>query len=248
MPHKKGLVFIIILLSIGVSAIKGETIRIANGEWPPYQSKDLKDYGFVSRITTEAFASEGIKVEYKFYPWKRSYKAVKNGKMDGAIFWVWSEDRENSFYFSDQLTEVNYVFWHLKNTPFQWSTYKDLKDVIIGGTIGYNYGRKFENAENAGQIEVHRVSKDQQNLKKLLAGRITVFPLDMIAGYHMIRKHFPPEKLELITYHPKSIIVNPGYLILSKKISRNKRMLRLFNRGLRRLKANGKFYQYLEDS
>ncbi len=87
-----------------------EIIHIANGEWPPYQSEQLKNFGFISQITSEAFASEGIKVKYTFFPWKRAYEQVKKGNIDGAIFWIWNEDRDKIFYFSDLLVEVKYVF------------------------------------------------------------------------------------------------------------------------------------------
>ena len=46
-------------------------VRLANGEWPPYTSLNLPNLGCDSQVVTEAFALEGIGVEYDFFPWAR---------------------------------------------------------------------------------------------------------------------------------------------------------------------------------
>ncbi len=53
-----------ILLGFSCSGFTEETIRLTNGEWIPFLSEDLKHYGVISRIVKEAFALEGMKVEY----------------------------------------------------------------------------------------------------------------------------------------------------------------------------------------
>ncbi len=62
----------LILLCGGVINVRAaETIRLTNGEWQPYLSKDAPHHGFASHIVTEAFALVGVEVEYGFFPWKR---------------------------------------------------------------------------------------------------------------------------------------------------------------------------------
>ena len=63
------LVLALLFLLLPFSALsKEQVIRLANGEWPPYTSKDLPNYGLGSQIVSEAFAEVGIKVEYGFFP------------------------------------------------------------------------------------------------------------------------------------------------------------------------------------
>ncbi len=50
----------VLYLAVSSSSVAEETIRLTNGEWPPYLSKNLKYYGISSRIVTEAFALEGL--------------------------------------------------------------------------------------------------------------------------------------------------------------------------------------------
>jgi len=53
-----------------------------------------------------------------------------------------------------------------------------IKIIIIGGVLGYFYQKEFEKAG----LNVEYVATDEQNLKKLLAGRIDIFPVAGITG------------------------------------------------------------------
>ncbi len=222
-----------------------ETIHLANGEWVPYQSKSLKHHGAVSRIVTEAFASEGITVEYEYFPWKRGYVCAEAGEVDGTFLWFATAERRAAFYISDPVIDIQYVFFHLKNYAFDWNTVDDLQGTAIGATVGYDLGEAFQEAERDNVITVERVTTDEQNFQKLLLGRVQIFPCDIEVGYALIRKLFPPDQAALFTHHTKPLKAAPHHLLLSKKNERNKKMIELFNKGLQQLKDSGRYQQYL---
>ena len=64
---------IALALSLGAGAFAQtlDTIRLTNGDWQPFYSKDAPHHGFVSHIITEAFALVGVETEYGFFPWAR---------------------------------------------------------------------------------------------------------------------------------------------------------------------------------
>ncbi|MCP4355461.1 MAG: amino acid ABC transporter substrate-binding protein, partial [Proteobacteria bacterium] len=66
-----------------------------------FTSQKLKKFGVYSDIVSKAFALEGIKVEYKFFPWARSYYTVKIGTMDGSLTWAPTEEKKRDVIFSD---------------------------------------------------------------------------------------------------------------------------------------------------
>ncbi len=236
----------ILILGCGVAAAQtSKTIRLTNGEWQPYLSKDTPHYGFASHIVTEAFALVGIEVEYGFFPWKRSFKIAKEGTWDGSVVWVDSDERREHFLYSDAVVPSTYRFFHLKSTDFDWNSYEDLKDLRIGGTLEYSYGKSFDAAEEAGVIRTHRAPNDETNLKKLLKGRIEVFPGEVMVTYAQIRDTFSEEDAALFTHHPKAINEDPLYLLLSKKVAGNEAMRDLFNEGLKRLKESGRYDQII---
>ena len=243
-----GIWVVIFFLNIATHSFAEETIRIAIGEWPPYTSKELKHYGVVSRIVAETFALEGVKVVYGFFPWARCKYYAKEGEWDGTAVWAHSPERAKYFLFSDPVIEVKYVFFHLKSFRFDWNSYEDLKGIAVGGTIEYNYGKDFQSAEKSKKIKVQRAPSDEINFKKLLAGRVKIIPIELDNGYQLLQKKFRPEDIQSLTYHPKPVSLTYNHLMLSKKVKRIQRMLKLFNRSLKRLRESGKYEQYFAES
>jgi len=241
--------FLMLIVGCGVVVAQtSETIRLTNGEWQPYLSKDTPHYGFASHIVTEAFELVGVEVEYGFFPWKRSYKIAKEGTWDGTVVWVDSDERREHFLYSDAVVPQTNRFFHLKSFDFDWNSYEDLTDVKIGATLEYAYSKEFDAAEAAGIIKTRRVPSDETNLKMLLKGRIDVFPGETMVTYAQIRDTFSQEDAGLFTHHPKAINEDPMYLLLSKQVEGNEAMLDLFNEGLKRLKESGLYDQIIADA
>ena len=113
-PYRMLLILFFWLSGISGFAFAQETIRITNGEWPPYLSEKLKHNGLASRIVREAFELEGIQVVYDFFPWNRSLMLAQTGEWDGTAVWLRSPEREQEFYISDPVVQSTYVFFHLK--------------------------------------------------------------------------------------------------------------------------------------
>lgn len=248
--HSLTKLFTCLLLLASAFNVQAETVRLTNGEWAPYVSKNLQHYGVFSHIVTEAFALEGITVEYGFYPWKRGYKAAADGDYDGSLTWAPTPEREKDFYFSEPVTYNKKVFFHLKSRPFTWDSFADLKGLNIGTTAQYTYGDEFDNAAKNKLISAFPVNNDQQNVKKLLAERIDIFPMEIEVGYGLIHSELAPAQAALITNHPKPVTETPICIVISRKIpaERASKLLAAFNRGLAKLKESGQYEQLIWNS
>ena len=246
---KKRLIFLIplflLIMSVPRSILAEEVFRITTWEWVPMISKDLENYGPLCLAVKEAFALEGVKVEYGFFPWKRAMEYVIQGEWDGTIIWTPTPERKRLMDYSDPVFVETMNFFHLKSYPFEWKTYDDLKGIRIGATLGYNYGEEFKNAEKSGKINVDWSSGDEINFKKIVGKRIDIFPVELIAGYSFVEKYLKPDDISLITHHPKHLKKDTYHLLFSKEIERNRQMIKLFNRGLNRLRKSGKLQEYL---
>ncbi len=238
----KFMLAMLFLLNFSSVAAAEETISITTGESGSGWSQYSKHYGYMLHMTTEAFKLAGIQVKIKFYPWKRAYEQSKKLMSDCTCCWFFVDERTKDFYYSDPVFEETMVFFHLKSFKFDWNTVDDLKGVISGGNRGFHYGDIFQNAEKAGKIKVDRVTDNTLNFKKLLAGRIQIFPVAVITGYESLRQIFPPETVDLFTYHPKPVLQKKLHLLVPKKMEKNKamRLLSTFNQGLKRLRETGK--------
>jgi len=232
------LVFLALCLSAGSPA--KETVRLAAGEWKPYVSPSMSNYGPFSRIVTDAFALEGIDVEYGFFPWKRSILIAAQGAWDGTLPWGLQKERTEYFYHSEIITEQRYFFFHLKSFKFDWKSYGDLSKLIIGASSGYHYKKEFQDSEKENRIKVIRVGTESQLIKLLLAGRIQLALIERRIAQDLMCRSFSPQEIAQITYHPKLQSEGGLHLLLSKKLENNQVLIDKFNRGLKQLKTSGK--------
>jgi polar amino acid transport system substrate-binding protein len=237
---------VLTLLSLFATVtIAAERIRLTNGEWPPYLSEHLPHFGSASHIVEEAFAAVGIEVEYFFSPWKRSYLLAKEGEWDGTLVWVKTPEREQSFYYSDiVITDSEYLF-HLKSRELDWRTIEDLKGLTVGATLHTVYPTLEKGAAN-GLFRIERAGNYDNLYRRLLRKRIDVIPQVLEVGKYYQRTTLSSEERDRITFAKTVIQQRQYHLILSKKREANKHRIELFNEGLSRLRATGRYEEILK--
>lgn len=236
---------LVTFFTTGISAQQKVVVSI--GEYPPYISQHLKHYGVTARIIQEAFALQGIEVEYKFTNWARAFKLVHLGESDAMGPILKNTKREEHYYFSDSLLFETQVFFHRSDFAFEWQNIKDLAGIEIGVVIAYSYGKLFDNAVKQGKLQVQTVRSDKQNINKLLSQRIQLFPQSLDVGYYLLQTEFADNKVNM-THHPKFINQSDNYLAFSRNNPNSKVLIKKFNRGLATLKRNGKYDLYFAES
>lgn len=246
MSWKKYFSITVALLSFNVQATEEETLNIALGEWPPYLSDSIENKGAVAQLIKDIFAEEGISVNLNFFPWGRAYAETASGGQDLMGVWMHKPEREVDFYYSDPVLTEKFVFFHLKAYPFEWKSLNDLKEMSIGGGIGYSYGADFDAALDAGKLNIQRVATDKQNFEKLLLGRIQVYPQEINVGYAALRQHFKAEDMLKITHHATALLNNQSYVLFPKKLEKSKSLLSKFNLRLNEFRKDGRYEQYFD--
>lgn len=238
---KMGLLILLgVALAMPVQAQK--KVLIATGEYAPWTGEKLKHDGFVNHVITKAFAHEGYEVEYQYFPWKRTDKVALEGKVDAVSYYYMSEQRSEEFYPSDEVSVETVVFFHLKSLEMKnWKTLEDLKDYSIGATMGYTYSKEFWEAANSGKLKVQSAISDYLNFKKLLRGRIQLFPSGIVNGYSLLSKEFDSSVIHLVTIHPTPLVKTTGHLWFPKLNDNSKQLVEVFNRGLHRVKKTGQY-------
>lgn len=234
-----------LLLSLLSGFCHAQRLCITTGEWPPYVGEALADRGPVSAIIGQAFALEGIEVQWKFYPWARAMLVADNSQCDATAVWASSKERQEKFYYSDPIINNQTHFLYLKSKPFDWQTLDDLHDLLIGGTIGYYYGAQFEDAARNGTISLTLLPSEKLGINMLLANRLDAFPIDRVVAQAMLQQDFTPEQRQSLALHPRPLLTDPLYLLLSRKVPANQKLIERFNHGLQRLKESGAYDSYM---
>jgi len=191
---------------------------------------------------TEAFALEGIRVEYEFLPWARGLLLSQNGVVDGAVEWAGTaEQRQTHFVNGEPLSRQEWVFFYHRERSYSWQRLDDLKDRTIGLTIGYVYNDVFADLRKQQPTMFAEAASDLLNFKKLLSGRIDLFPIERAVGYSLMRKNLSPEEQAQLAEDPKPLAEFTPYLLLSRAVPGNEQRMLLFDRGLQQLKASGRY-------
>ncbi|MCP4162740.1 MAG: ABC transporter substrate-binding protein [Deltaproteobacteria bacterium] len=173
---------------------------------------------------------------------------MKEGEWDATCCWAKTKERDKYIIFSEPVHPDETVFFHLKKYKFDWQSVEDLKGIEIGATISYSYSNEFEAAEKEGKLMIERVPSDVLNFRKLLKGRIQIFPLAKDVGYVILNKAFKPEDIQKITHHRKPTRIAYLRLAFSRNHKRSKKMKAIFNKGLNLLKRSGKYDKYFKES
>ncbi len=252
MKFKCSIAIVLFLLSCSFELSAAQTITIAsNGNASPGWSRYSKHNGYILHIATQAFALAGVQVKIKWYSsWKRAFEQAKNNDDESTCCWFFVPERTKYFYYSDPVVEETQVFFHLKSYRFNWDTVDDLEGIHIGGNTGFHYGDALDNAEKSGRIMMDRARSYDQNLKKLLIGRIQIYPAATITAYDHLNNMYSQKTVNLFTYHQKPVFIKKLHLILSKKMEKKRatRLLTLFNQGLKKLELNGVYDRILKNA
>ncbi|MCG8617634.1 MAG: transporter substrate-binding domain-containing protein [Desulfobacterales bacterium] len=228
-------VFFVTLSTVAATAGELRQVSLTTGPWMPFTGKDLPGYGHAATLVSAAFRSESYGVEFHFRPWMRAYAEAKAGRANGSILWRRTGERESHFWYSEPVLSVDIVFFHLKSRPFDWETLEDLLTVRIGVVRGFKYEDRFDRALQEGLITAQAVATQEMNFRKLLKGRIDVFPVVKDSGHATIATSFSQEEADRFTQHPKPLARHKLYLILTRHLPENERILADFNRGLARV-------------
>lgn len=237
---------ILLLIGIDISAqdTEGQTdVRFAIGEWAPFTSVALSERGMAAEIVSAACSAVGLKAKYVFYPWKRAESEVSDGAYFGTFPYQQIREREGLFLFSEPLFSSSFVVVlnrrNAKTNGFKFSGAEAFKDYSVGIVAGTDAIRI--PLERAGaRVEV--VQNADQNLRKLLAGRIDFYIDDKAVVAAGLRKGFTQDKsAELLFLDQDFGEKNDFRIMVSLKYPNSKDLLDKVNEGLRRIRQSGEW-------
>ncbi len=221
-------------------------VRLSNGEWAPYTGRDLPHQGCDSQVVAEAFALEGIRVEYSFYPWARSYLLSENGVVDGTLEWEGTAEQQRTHFVSSvAISKQQWVFFHRKDKAFTWNRLDDLVGLHIGLTLSYVYSDALVALQQQHPGMFTEGPSDLLNIRKLLTGRIDLFPMERAVGKYLLKTALSEKEQAELVENPKPLADFYPHLLLSRAIPENNQRMLQFNRGLQRLKESSRYQEIM---
>lgn len=163
----------LMLISFPLLAKPLQTLDVALGEYPPYNSEILPGYGSISKKFTKIAQKMGYEVKYHFMPWARAMKTVEQGQMPVSIEWAKVPEREAKVLFPQNPIDIQYnaAFYSQKKypnglpTPIQ--SFEEMKPYTLVGILGYWYIPRMEKLG----FDLHLVGDTKLALRMLKLGR-----------------------------------------------------------------------------
>ncbi len=224
-------------------ASTSQELIIMTGEWEPYVGSNLPGFGFTSEIIREASNAVGLKVSIQFAPWSRCEAAIKHGKAFAGFPYSTNNSRVDFAFFSQPIAKSRTVFFYNTNKleDFNFSSLDELKSHLIGGVRGYYYEPRFKKME----LSVDYSDNEDDALKKLFWGRVTLMPLNELVGWEKIRNLFP-EQVGSFNTSKTALDEQNLNLMVSRKYPDSAALLQRFNEGLTTILNNGVYKKIME--
>lgn len=209
-------------------------LDLAATEWPPFYGAELEDNGFMTEIVREAFDRAGYGAEVSFLPWSRAFEGTRDGRYD-ALFTMWyREDREADFIFSDPLPANELVLITRAGDEFEYVSFDALRGQTVGVVRGYAAPPGFE----AAGLDVSEARDDEENLRKLLRGRVDMILTDRIVAQHIINTQMPDEA-ENFGWVSPPVHVDIQYLVVPRVADDAEALMADFNTALAAMQGDG---------
>lgn len=163
-------------------------LRLVSESWPPFAYEcDSKACGVDVELVAHVLAKLGYQIQIQFVPWPRALARIQAGEADAIldISKGESNEREHSLLFpSEPLSISSHSLFYRKSEPFVYEGLTSLRGKRVAVVRGYNYSANFMSAAF--------FSRDpgvghEQNMKKLVRGRVDLALMDTAVGIHLIR-------------------------------------------------------------
>jgi len=172
------LILLTLVLCFGSVSWAGDLILMTE-IFPPYQYKDDVDNKLIG-ITTEVVEAIQKKVgdtsKVKVYPWTRGLKILETKKNSALFSMLRTDEREELYKWVGPIAKMEMVFFKKKGSPIELASTDDARKVgKIGVTKGVgNHGVLV--AQGFTNLDVISSGIDEKNIKKLVKGRIDLWP------------------------------------------------------------------------
>lgn len=243
------MIALLFFISIPSFAVTKE-IKLSTLNWEPYVGEKLVSEGIMSEIVRAALNKEGYSLKLEFYPWARALLESEKASagIDGTLGAYYDKLKEEKYVFSDPIFDspVGLYIRKVDKSKINYKVEKDLnktyarmKNLSFGIVRSYVNEEKFDANKTLNKKETN---SDENNIKKLLAGRIDTIFIDKYVALHLfdINSEIRAGKSQLMFLTPP-IHVHKLFIIWSKAAADYKLKVKMFNDGLKKLKNSGEF-------
>lgn len=219
-------------------------VQFATGEFPPFSSSKLKNFGLASELVISACKKAQLICKFSFFPWLRTEYLVTKGEVFGAFPYVMTDERKTKYLFSEAIffAEVRMFYLKINANKYPSTEHFNLEKIPEIDLIGLLRGNFYKEVLTSYAKKYEESTDYPTLIKKLLNGRIDI----VVENYHVMNhalKEFNSEsKSEIQTINNKKLanfdnIANR--IMVSKNYKNAEEILTKINIGIKKIQADG---------
>ncbi|RQD60704.1 substrate-binding periplasmic protein [Desulfonatronovibrio magnus] len=176
------------LWTVQAHAASQDNVVLAYVDFPPYEYMENNEArGILVEIVRTVFDRADINLELVYYPFNRAYQEAMQGSIAGIFNFYKTPQRLEHFDFSDPvILNPLYLFVRQESELSFNGAIEDLSGLNVGVMSGYTYGAEFD---NCNLFNLDKANSHESNFKKLIMGRIDVYPCDWLVGHYVLQNH-----------------------------------------------------------
>lgn len=214
-----------------------EPLRLVTGDgYPPFTDQTLPDGGLATAIVREVFERAGFDVQIDWLPWREGYERSLTGEYAGAFPYVRTHERLRANLFSDPIVDARVLIVSSADRPIAFTSIIDLHDRTQCLPTGFANYEEFADALADGAILTVSPPSATACLSLIARGRAdfmalleeTIPPTIEASGLDAGRFFVAAQELRR----------NPHYFIVSRGRPDARRIMAIFNQGLKALRAD----------
>lgn len=182
----------LLLALLVVQSAQAEVFRVfgAHDGFPKYFEEDGEAKGIVVDISKHCLNQMQVPYQIQLLPWKRAYTMAERSE-GGVIGLSISDERLALFDFSEPIFTEHIVLVVQKGREFPYQNITDLKDKLIGATIGTSYGSAYDQAVANGALTIVGFNDTRSGLGMLQRDRIDAILLGSSVDIRRLAQSWP---------------------------------------------------------
>lgn len=234
------------------SVFSSEIVTLVANNWcPQHCLNDSGKPGYLVEIAQAALAEEGIQSTVTFEPWLRAVNDVETNKRDGLLTVAVSEQQHLPRH-QEPLATQRFCFYTLNREKIQLNYLSDFRRKTIAFVKGNDLGREFMKyiSDKNNGVTLHMIAPGTEEFAPrifqfLRSGRVQGVAITEDMGDYYLGNNPEVKKQVRKGFCSPSEFLHIG--LSPKNPARTRQVGRLIDSGLKKIKANGIYYNILRN-
>lgn len=211
-----------------------DTLKLTSLLWPPYSGQQLAQQGASVAVAQAAFERMEQQLVVDFYPWSRAIKLAAMPSSDYIGYFPEYYFETDKFVFSKPIGISPLGIVEQKSHPISWHYLADLNRYTLGVVKGYVNTDSLDLMISSGTQPVEAVTSDEQNIKKVAAGRIDGAVIDVNVLYFLLKQPYLQPLADKLQVN-KQLLANKQLYVAFRNTEEGRHWRDVFDQGLAQL-------------